>query len=55
MLIVADTSLTVLPAASLVKKFRGSYLVIINRDQTGADETADLIFRESLGSTFLVL
>ncbi len=52
MMIVAGTSLTVNPATSLVKKFRGRWLVVINRDQTAADETADLVFRENLGSIF---
>ena len=37
MLIVAGTSLTVYPAAGLVRYFRGKNLVLINRDATPMD------------------
>lgn len=49
MLIIAGTSLTVYPAASFIRYFRGERLVIINRDPTPADGMADLVFHESVG------
>ena len=51
-LIVGGTSLTVYPAASLVRYYRGGYLIIVNRDQTGQEEWADLTFNESIGEVF---
>ena len=52
LLIVAGTSLTVYPAAGLINYYRGSRLVLINRDETPYDRYADLVFRESLGDIF---
>ena len=49
LLIVGGTSLTVWPAAGYVSRFRGSHLVIINRDSTAYDRSADLVFHESIG------
>lgn len=49
MLIVAGTSLTVYPAAGLTRYFRGEKLVLINRDATAQDDTADLVLHESVG------
>ena len=51
-LIVAGTSLTVYPAAGLIKYFRGRNLVIINRDITSADNLADLVIHEKVGKVF---
>lgn len=51
-LIVAGTSLTVYPAASLIQYYYGNKLVVINRDATTADQYADLVFHESLGEVF---
>ncbi|MDD6313231.1 MAG: NAD-dependent protein deacylase [Firmicutes bacterium] len=51
-LIVAGTSLTVYPAAGLIKYFRGRNLVIINRDITNADNLADLVIHEKVGKVF---
>ena len=48
-LIVGGTSLTVWPAAGYVSRFRGSHLIIINRDATDYDYRADLVFHESIG------
>ena len=48
-LIIAGTSLTVYPAASLVQYFRGHHLVLINRDATPMDDHADLVIRRSVG------
>lgn len=52
LMIVAGTSLTVYPAAGLLRYFRGQHLVLINRDETPYDDQADLVFHESLGSIF---
>ena len=50
LLIVGGTSLTVYPAAGLIRYYRGKRLVLINRDETPYDYEADLIFRESIGA-----
>lgn len=50
--IVAGTSLTVYPAANLVPRHFDSNLVIINRDETHADDCAGLVFHEELGTIF---
>ena len=52
LLIVAGTSLTVYPAAGLIRYYRGDRLVLINRDETPYDRHADLVFHESLGDIF---
>ncbi len=52
MLIVAGTSLTVYPAAGLLRFYRGERLVLINRDPTPYDYRADLVLHESLGDIF---
>ena len=49
LLIVGGTSLTVYPAAGLLRYYRGNKLVLINRDETPYDANADLIFRERIG------
>ncbi len=51
-LIVAGTSLTVDPASSLVRLFRGKNLVILNKDATPYDELATLRMREDLTKIF---
>lgn len=50
-LIVAGTSLTVYPAAGLIRYFQGRRLVLINRDQTQMDRQADLVIRQPVGQT----
>ena len=52
MLIVGGTSLAVYPAASFVRYFRGKYIVIINKSETGYDSNANLIVRENIGEFF---
>lgn len=52
LLIVAGTSLTVYPAAGLIRYYHGSRLVLINRDATGYDDYANLVFHEKLGDVF---
>ena len=49
LLIVAGTSLTVYPAAGLIRYFRGRHLVLINRDATPMDGEADLVIRDKVG------
>jgi len=50
LLIVGGTSLTVYPAAGLIRYYQGNRLVLINRDETPYDHEADLVFRESIGA-----
>ena len=52
MLIVAGTSLTVYPAAGLIRYYRGNRLVLINRDETPYDDYASLVLHQSLGDVF---
>lgn len=52
LLIVGGTSLTVYPAAGLLRYYRGKRLVLINRDETPYDSTADLVLHCSLGEVF---
>lgn len=52
LLIVGGTSLTVYPAAGLLRYYRGQRLVLINRDETPYDESADLVLHCSLGEVF---
>ena len=49
LLIVGGTSLTVYPAAGLLQYYRGSRLVLINRDKTPCDDRANLILRDPIG------
>ena len=51
-LIVGGTSLSVYPAASLVRYFNGKHLVIINDMVTPYDNNADLVIHSSLGEIF---
>lgn len=52
LLIVAGTSLTVYPAAGLLRYYSGHRLVLINRDATPYDSYASLVFHENLGNIF---
>ena len=54
MLIIGGTSLTVYPAASYVRYFRGQHLAIINRDHIGIPLRPDLDIEvnDSIGKTF---
>ena len=52
LLIVCGTSLTVMPASSLVEYFRGSSLVIINNDKTPYDYMANLVINKPLKDVF---
>lgn len=48
-LIIAGTSLTVYPAAGMVRYFRGKNLVLINRDPTPMDEMCTLVIHDKVG------
>ena len=48
-LIIAGTSLTVYPAAGMVRYFRGDHLVLINRDPTPMDSACDLVIHDKVG------
>ena len=52
LLIVGGTSLTVYPAAGLLRYYGGNRLVLINRDETPYDSVANLVFHDSLGNIF---
>lgn len=52
LMIVAGTSLTVYPAAGLLRYYPGKRLVLINRDVTPYDDSANLVFHDSLGNIF---
>lgn len=48
-MIIAGTSLTVYPAAGFVRYFSGNKLVLINRDKTSLDNSADMVFHDKVG------
>ena len=50
--VVAGTSLTVYPAAGLLRFYRGDRLVLINRDETPYDGYANLVIHDGLGNVF---
>lgn len=49
LLIIGGTSLAVYPAAGLIRYYRGSRLVLINKSPTPYDREADLVFHDGLG------
>ena len=49
LLIVGGTSLVVYPAAGLIRYFRGSELVVINKQPTPADSIASLVLNMPIG------
>ena len=51
-LIIGGTSLTVYPAAGLVRFYKGNKLILINRDPTEMDYMANLVINDSLGKVF---
>lgn len=52
LLVVGGTSLSVYPAAGLIRYFKGDALVLINKTATGYDSMADVVYNESLGEMF---
>ena len=49
LLIVAGTSLTVYPAAGLIRYYRGNDIILINHDETFADQYATIVSRDNIG------
>lgn len=49
MLIIGGTSLAVYPAAGLIDYYRGSKLVLINKDKTSRDTKANLVLNLPIG------
>ena len=54
-LIVAGTSLSVEPAASMLDYFHGRHLVVVNNEETPADDRADLVIRGDVAEAFAKL
>lgn len=52
LLVIGGTSLVVYPAAGLVDHFRGSDMVVVNRDPTPADSRADLVCACDIAAAF---
>ncbi len=52
LLIVAGSSLSVYPASSYIRFFKGKYLVIINNDTTDYDYMANLVINDKIGNVF---
>lgn len=52
LLIIGGTSLTVYPASSLIRYFRGKNVVLINKDITPLDNLANLVINDTLGNVF---
>ncbi len=52
LLIIGGTSLVVYPAAGLLRYFRGSRLVLINKSPTPYDHSADLVISRPIGEVF---
>ena len=55
LLLVVGTSLTVYPASSFIRYFKGKNLVIINRDTTPLDNLANLIITGDIKQVFSYL
>ena len=51
-LIIGGTSLTVYPAAGLVRYFNGKNLIIINKSVSNYDNYASLVINENIGEVF---
>ena len=49
MLIIGGTSLVVYPAAGLVRYYRGSKLVVVNKDATNMDSSAAVCISAPIG------
>lgn len=52
LLVIGGSSLQVWPAASLIDYLEEAKLVVINRNQTMRDQSADLLIREPIGEVF---
>ena len=54
-LIIAGTSLSVYPAAGLVRCYRGNKLVVINKTPLGGELGADIVITGAVGETLAQL
>lgn len=52
LLIVGGTSLTVYPAAGLLRYFQGSRLAVVNQTALSLDQEADLLIQGQIGQVF---
>lgn len=52
LLIVGGTSLSVYPAAGMLRYYQGDTLVLINKSPTPFDKNADLLIQKGLGEVF---
>jgi NAD-dependent deacetylase len=52
LLIVGGTSLSVYPAAGLIRYYQGDKMVLINKTVTSYDNLANLLIQEALGKVF---
>lgn len=52
LLVVGGTSLSVYPAAGLIRYFKGNRLVLINKTATAYDRSADVVYNTALGEMF---
>lgn len=52
LLIIGGTSLSVYPAAGLIRYFRGNKIVLVNKTETPQDNIADLVIHAPLGEVF---
>ncbi len=55
LLIIGGTSLSVYPAAGLIRYYEGDRLVLINKTTTALDKEANLLIQASLGEVFSAL
>ena len=55
LLLVVGTSLTVYPASSFIRYFKGNHLIIINKDTTPMDNLANLVINENIKYVFSYL
>lgn len=55
LLLVVGTSLTVYPASSFIRYFKGNNLIIINKDTTPMDNLANLVINENIKDVFSYL
>lgn len=51
-LIIGGTSLSVYPAAGLIRYYTGNKLVLVNKSDTAYDHNADLLINSGLGEVF---
>ncbi len=55
LLLVGGTSLTVYPAAGLIRYFKGDHLALLNRDATQFDSDADLVIRTPIAQALATI